>query len=116
MQLESQGLLSAHMNQHILIYACDECDFEIMTPAELNVHKKSQHGSMEWNCNNCSFQASGSSELRNHLKLTGHQPTPDIQDSKSKIYQYDLKKWLHVHEIFQTLNMVLSIDIFLEYY
>ena len=85
MQLESQGLLSAHMNQHKLIYACDECDLEVMTPAELNVHKKSQHGSKEWNCNNCSFQASGSSELRNHLKLTGHQPTPDIQDSKSKI-------------------------------
>jgi hypothetical protein len=85
MQLESQGLLSAHMDQHKLCYQCDKCEFKFANQDDLKEHKHTHVSKKEWNCNNCSFQASSSSELMNHLKLTGHLPSPEIQNQKSKI-------------------------------
>ena len=50
-----------------------------------------QHGeekAEEWNCNDCEFQASIPSELMNHLKLTGHQPSQNIRDKKKLFHDY----------------------------
>ena len=44
-----------------------------------------KHKSEEWNCDSCSFQASEPSELMNHLKATGHQPSKNID--KKKIFK-----------------------------
>ena len=46
---------------------------------------KTKHTDKEWNCNGCCFQASNTKELINHLKLSGHQPSQDIQNVKTKI-------------------------------
>ena len=85
LQLESEGLLRAHMNQHTLTFECNKCDANFIQESDLKDHIKSVHESREWNCNNCSFQASDSKELINHLQLSGHQPSPEIQNPRSTI-------------------------------
>ena len=57
MQLESQGLLTAHLNEHKLVHECAECDEKFADKANLVTHKKTEHGEKEWNCDSCSFQA-----------------------------------------------------------
>ena len=113
MQLESEGLLDAHLKEHKPVYqcekcvetytceedlkehnnskhfkrewTCDVCKNEFSKMSELREHRISKHGDKQWNCDGCSFQAHSSDELIKHLKLTGHQPSQQILDSKSKI-------------------------------
>ena len=85
MQLESQGLLNAHMKEHEQVFQCDVCDDKFTCERDLKQHMTSKHEYKEWNCDNCSFQGSSSSELINHLQLTGHQPSKTVQNSKSEI-------------------------------
>ena len=87
MQLESQGLLSAHMKEHKpeMEIECEKCEENFLTKRELETHMKTKHTEKEWNCNGCCFQGSNTKELINHLKLSGHQPSQDIQNSKIKI-------------------------------
>ena len=87
MQLESQGLLSAHMKEHKpeTDFECEKCEQIFLTKRQLETHMKTKHTEKEWNCNGCCFQASNTKELINHLKLSGHQPSQDIQNNKTKI-------------------------------
>ena len=72
---------------------CTECDDQFESEEALRVHIESSHDDQEWTCNDCSFQAHSSDELRNHLRLTGHQPSRKLQDSKSQIITcYTCKK------------------------
>ena len=112
-KLESEGLLKAHTQEHKSIHCCnfcDErfprekymkehikmkhenidwicvlCDEDFVTESNLKNHMESYHDGKEWNCDGCCFQSNSSAELINHLKLTGHQPSKSIQNSKSKI-------------------------------
>ena len=36
---------------------------------------KYEHEDGSWTCNGCDYQTDSSDDLRNHLKLTGHQPS-----------------------------------------
>ena len=111
--LESEGILRAHTQEHKKVFCCkfcDEgftseknmkehikmkhensdwycvlCDEDFQNETNFRKHKDAYHEGKEWNCDGCSFQANGSAELINHLKLTGHQPSQSIKDSKSKI-------------------------------
>ena len=111
MQLESQGLLTAHMKGHRPSYACNICENEFLaesqlnehistfhrmirceicgkehkSPEELRLHEKEQHVDKEWNCNDCSYQAHTSGELMKHLHVCGHKPSPIIQDLRTEI-------------------------------
>ena len=87
-ELESEGLLNAHIRSHVdEEFTCDQCDLVFREKTVLEEHKKSDHKknkiAEEWNCNDCSFQGHGAVELINHLKVTGHQPSKDINKKKS---------------------------------
>ena len=87
-ELESEGLLNAHIRSHVdEEFTCDQCDLVFREKTVLEEHKKSDHKknkiTEEWNCNDCSFQGHGAVELINHLKVTGHQPSKDINKKKS---------------------------------
>ena len=91
-ELESEGLFNAHMQSHHIpkpVFACEHCDDEFNLKHDLMVHVRDmhikKHKSEEWNCDSCSFQASEPSELMNHLKATGHQPSKNID--KKKIFK-----------------------------
>ena len=80
MQLESQGLLNAHMQNHEQHkpksdLLCQICDEEFMDKKKFEVHMKYKHEDDSWPCNDCDFQASNSPILMKHLKETGHQPS-----------------------------------------
>ena len=92
-KLESQGLFDAHMkNNHEKnkIFPCQTCDNVFPNNVELEKHIKEVHEVTtkpeEWNCNDCSFQGSCSSELINHLKITGHSPSKARLDNR-KIFK-----------------------------
>ena len=97
-ELESQGLLTAHVaSQHgpKSKLNCEVCDDEFLYERDLNSHMKTQHDdekeddvapTAQWNCDDCSFQGGGASELINHLKITGHQPSRAKQDNR-KIFK-----------------------------
>ena len=76
--LESQGLLDAHMQIHKNnIHECETCGLKFQMENALRMHVKSSHKveiEYEWNCNDCSFQASEPSELMKHLKLNPLKP------------------------------------------
>ena len=148
-QLESQGLLDSHMNEHVsrACYTCEDCNHEFLIKADYGYHMKSVHSrtsfackncddefifkqdfdkhmeqvhkkvnhacencgekftlrenlnihigqvhgksipSGEWNCNDCPFQGNQASELLNHLKLTCHQPSKNL-DKKQLFLDY----------------------------
>ena len=95
LELESQGLLEAHdRNHHVQKerFSCDSCTKMFGNKCDLQNHIVVQHTeketAQEWNCNDCSFQGNGPSELINHLKVTGHQPSQEIENRKSSFYDY----------------------------
>ena len=92
LQLESRGLLDAHLNTHKeLLYSCDVCDLSYKKVLELEMHKIEQHEDTveyEWNCNECPFQGTEPRELMNHLKLKAHQPSPAIKDKNLVFSDY----------------------------
>ena len=91
-ELESQGLLAAHMaSQHgqKAELTCEVCDDGFLNERDLNSHMKTQHdiekdntAAAQWNCYDCSFQGGEASDLLNHLKRSGHQPSRAKQDSR----------------------------------
>ena len=91
-ELESQGLLQAHITNHHTNdqkNECKLCEKVFTSQKELETHVIHDHvGSKgeEWNCYDCPFQASCASELINHLKLKGHQPSVHKED-KRKLYK-----------------------------
>ena len=80
LQLMSQGLLRAHINEDNLVHKCNACDEKFMDEGGIKEHKVSQHEEKEWNYYKFSFQANSSKELMNHLKVTGHQLSHEIQN------------------------------------
>ena len=81
-ELESQGLLDAHLMNHEIHkpkYYCESCDQDFRNNNQLAKHIETKHTNYksveEWNCNDCSFQANCASELLKHLKLSAHQPS-----------------------------------------
>ena len=67
------------------LWTCDTCSDKFTSDGDLSEHTLSKHKEKQWNCDGCSYQASSSKELINHLKLTGHQPSQNILNSKSEI-------------------------------
>ena len=94
-ELESQGLLNAHMKTHQNKYsklACDTCALDFKQGIDLEMHNKTEHEvqqkAEEWNCNDCPFQANIAAELIKHLKLTSHQPSKNIENKKMFLHEY----------------------------
>ena len=89
-ELESQGLLDAHTNTHQSdSYDCKKCHSEFQTSENLEMHVKKEHDKCdEWTCNDCAFQANTSTELIKHLKLSTHQPSPNVGDKKKLFKDY----------------------------
>ena len=92
-ELESSGLLEAHMIIHqksSINQSCESCDKEFANDSDLNEHMREEHvqnsRADEWNCNDCSFQGNCASELVKHLKLTGHVPSKHELDNR-KIFK-----------------------------
>lgn len=56
-QLESEGLLNAHMAEHRPRIYCNDCDCKFTCEADLKFHRSVNHEEKEWNCDSCSFQA-----------------------------------------------------------
>ena len=86
-ELESNGLLSAHMSTHeAQKFACRRCNLEFEKSLDLEMHKIERHEvcnqAEEWNCNDCFYQSITASDLMKHLKITGHQPSQNIQDKR----------------------------------
>ena len=91
-ELESQGLLYAHMKTHKSnLPKCEICSDVFPNDLKLKSHLKETHDKPkfeEWNCNDCPFQAIHPSELMNHLKQTTHQPSPNVNDKKKLFDDY----------------------------
>ena len=66
-------------------FKCTICNSTFTEKKLLHEHTLINHEKREFNCYSCSFQASSSSELMKHLRLTGHQPSKALQDLRSKI-------------------------------
>ena len=68
-ELESQGLLDAHVKMHIKnILSCDICSQNFEKSLDLEMHNKTKHevkNKEDWNCNDCPFQANIAAELIN---------------------------------------------------
>ena len=95
--MESQGLLYAHLNDHEnnkSQFTCDSCELVFTTQITLEKHNNETHISQdvlhsdEWNCNDCPFQGNNISELMNHLKLSGHQPSETDEVKRSIFDDY----------------------------
>ena len=92
-ELESQGFLDAHMSSHAnSSFTCQECDLDFEKSLDLEMHKIEEHEvskkSGEWNCNDCFHQSDNASDLMKHLKATGHQPSPNIQNKRMVFQDY----------------------------
>ena len=58
---------------------CINCKEQFVKKVDLDKHIKAKH-SIQWNCEQCDFQASTRTILMNHCKLTkGHQPSTQTQ-------------------------------------
>ena len=61
--------------------------FSFQERSDLDKHVARQHTNRskesQWNCNDCDFQGNEASELINHLKVTGHQPSKSMEKRKS---------------------------------
>ena len=87
-ELESNGLLTAHLTTHVesSMYACGNCDNVFENNSDLEQHTNDKHKKRkdeEWNCDDCAFQASCASEMINHLKVTGHQSSKELEKKKT---------------------------------
>ena len=85
--------MDAHTKTHEQTepFKCDICPFSSQTNIWLKMHLNIEHAGKtleNWNCNDCSFQANNPSELMNHLKLTTHQPSPNVSDKKKLFSDY----------------------------
>ena len=88
-EFQSAGILKAHLMTHQNRIECDLCEETFKDHKNLEEHiqmKHSQEENLEWNCDNCAFQAHSPSELMKHLKLTLHQPSKTVHD-KRKVFE-----------------------------
>ena len=101
MELESKGLLNAHIYNHVKINSpsqpnneetrsntvckCDDCDEEFSSEDDLTSHMKEEHDDGAWTCNDCHFQTNTSEQLRQHLKKKGHQPSESATRQTNEI-------------------------------
>ena len=54
---------------------CGKCQEDFLSKVDLQNHMKIKH-SLQWNCNQCDFQATTRSILMDHCKMTrGHTPS-----------------------------------------
>ena len=79
----SKESLVIHLPEHG-IFKCNICDETFKMKKHLHEHMVNYHEKRDFDCHDCSFQASTSTELMKHLRLTGHQPGKAIQDIRSK--------------------------------
>ena len=89
-ELESKGLLDAHIfnhdeptnNSEII---CDDCE-EVCSLEEVLIrHMKYEHDDGTWTCNDCQFQTNKSELLMKHLKKKGHQPSDSSRKQNNDI-------------------------------
>ena len=67
------------------MHICDQCESTFRNEEDLTKHIEDEHKQDqddEWNCDGCSFQASEIHVLINHLKITGHQPSKNLEMKK----------------------------------
>ena len=81
------------MNSHSSSkFPCDDCTEYFGKSLDLEMHKIEKHERKknldEWNCNDCSYQTDTAPALLNHLKLMGHQPSPNIKDKRLVFNDY----------------------------
>ena len=92
-QLESKGLLDAHIYNHEekrlspQIY-CDDCEEECSSVENLSEHMKLAHDDGSWTCEDCQFQTNKSENLRLHLKSKGHQPSEVSRVQSNEIKEH----------------------------
>ena len=85
-ELESEGLLIAHMNSHEVERKCDQCGTVFWTESLLMDHVENNHKDFvksspkQYNCNDCAFQGENGIELKRHIKRTKHTPS-DTQET-----------------------------------
>ena len=77
------------LQKHIAIthrgksYACEQCELVLTSETELQKHIEQKHIDLdEWNCCDCSFQTNEAAILVQHLKVTGHQPSKNLEKKK----------------------------------
>ena len=85
-----------NLQKHIQIHKrkakpCELCASEFVTELELQnhiliVHEQKSYKD-EWNCCDCPFQANEASVLLNHLRVTSHQPSKNL-DKKRLFIDY----------------------------
>ena len=90
---KTQELLKIHEKTHEI--SCDKCGKMFNEEFDLKKHVCDEHieykkisKSTKWNCSNCDYEGSSASELRKHLKETGHSPNCDISDRKQVFEDY----------------------------
>ena len=80
-----------NLEKHILIHKqkanyCAQCSSEFVTKSELKEHINQVHEKKsyedEWNCCDCPFQANEASVLLNHLRVTSHQPSKNLEKKR----------------------------------
>ena len=91
-ELETQGLLDAHMKSHEMKQLlCEQCNEAFTKQVDLDKHTDGIHkNNHEWNCDSCPFQAYTANELMKHLKETSHQPSKNI--ANRRLLYNDYKK------------------------
>ena len=89
-EFQSKGILDTHLKTHRLL--CDTCCESFESITHLEKHNKLKHEKTSelkhWSCDDCSFQANCASELRNHLKITGHRPSENVSDKRQVFVDY----------------------------
>ena len=79
----------SHQEVESPIFNCGICGQHCSSKSDMENHvidehpKETKHD--EWICNDCPFQANSADELMKHLRISGHQPSQHIQNSKSRI-------------------------------
>ena len=66
MQLESEGLLNAHIQEHRLMYSCKSCDENFSNESDLSNHFDSIHAKSLWTCATCGDKFTSDGDLSEH--------------------------------------------------
>ena len=82
-KLESEDLLTAHMQNHIELepaFECNDCGKEFGRKVQYDRHMKTYHTSAnvvtkQYNCEDCPFQGENSLELKKHVQRSRHTPS-----------------------------------------
>ena len=67
MQLESRGLLTAHLNEHKLLHECTVCEEKFMDETGLKDHEISQHrNKLPYKSTACEETFMNQAEMKKH--------------------------------------------------